>query len=83
MPPFWAASKPVDTCGAGDGYAAGLIYGWLSNMDPTSMGRSGARVASSVIAKTGPCLSLEEAHDLIASVPVETSRMSAQHVAPS
>lgn len=65
VPPFWASSKPVDTCGAGDGYAAGFMYGFLTGLDPTSMGRFGARVASTVIAKHGGALSTAEAELLV------------------
>jgi sugar/nucleoside kinase (ribokinase family) len=55
----------VDTCGAGDGYAAGFMYGFLTGLDPTSMGRFGARVASTVIAKHGGALSTAEAELLV------------------
>jgi len=65
VPPFWASSKPVDTCGAGDGYAAGFLYGFLTGLDPASMGRFGARVASTVIAKHGGALSTAEAAALV------------------
>lgn len=70
VPPFWASSKPVDTCGAGDAYAAGLLYGWLAGMDPSSMGRCGARVASAVIAKSGGALTNEEAGTLVDSLTI-------------
>ena len=65
VPPYWASSRPLDTCGAGDAYAAGLIYGWLSGMDPSSMGRCGARVASAVIAKQGGALTAAEAEEVL------------------
>lgn len=65
IPPFWATNKPVDTCGAGDAYAAGLLYGWLMGMDPPSMGRCGARVASTVIGKSGAGVAESEAASLI------------------
>ena len=65
VPPFWSSSKPVDTCGAGDGYAAGLLYGWLSAMSAADMGRCGARVASAVIAEQGGTLTAEDAFELL------------------
>jgi len=33
FPPRWSKNAPVDTCGAGDNYAAGLLYGLLQGMD--------------------------------------------------
>lgn len=77
VPPFWASSKPVDTCGAGDGYAAGFLYGFLTGLDPSSMGRFGARVASTVIAKHGGALSPAEAESLVAKTTVMHPQKSA------
>ena len=72
VPPFWASSKPVDTCGAGDGYAAGFMYGFLTGLDPASMGRFGSRVASTVITKHGGALSTSEAVSLVESLAMYT-----------
>lgn len=70
VPPFWSSSKPTDTCGAGDAYAAGFLYGYLTGLDPGNMGRFGARVASTVIAKRGGALSGAEASQLVQKMPV-------------
>ena len=48
VPPFWATDAPVDTCGAGDAYAAGVLWAYLRGMGVSAMGRAGARVASQV-----------------------------------
>lgn len=61
VPPVWLETAPVDTCGAGDAYAAGLLYGYLRHFDLVSMGRTAARAASAVIAKHGAQLSAESA----------------------
>lgn len=66
--PHWAAEKPVDTCGAGDAYAAGVLYGLLQGFDIQSMGRFGARVASAVISRHGARLKKEDALHLIEDV---------------
>ena len=59
--PHWAADKPVDTCGAGDAYAAGVLYGLLNGHDIHSMGQFGARVASAVISRYGARLKKDDA----------------------
>ncbi|KAK9803573.1 hypothetical protein WJX72_001343 [[Myrmecia] bisecta] len=69
VPPHWATEKPVDTCGAGDAYAAGLLYGLLSGYNVTNMGRAGARVASTVISKFGAALTPSEALQLANVLP--------------
>lgn len=48
IPPYWAQDAPVDTCGAGDAYAAGVLWAYLRGMGVSAMGRAGARVASQV-----------------------------------
>lgn len=48
VPPHWAADAPKDTCGAGDAYAAGVLWAYLRGMGVAAMGRAGARVASQV-----------------------------------
>ena len=71
----------MDTCGAGDGYAAGFMYGFLTGLDPASMGRFGAKVASTVIAKHGGALSIAEAVSLVDSLamhPQEAALKSAR-----
>lgn len=61
VPPYWNANSPVDTCGAGDAYAAGLLYSFLTGLDLHSMGQVAAKTASAVISKHGPQLLPEDA----------------------
>ncbi|CAA6669675.1 unnamed protein product [Spirodela intermedia] len=52
IPP--TACSPVDTCGAGDAYASGILYGVLrGTSDLKSMGMLASRVASIVVAQQG------------------------------
>jgi sugar/nucleoside kinase (ribokinase family) len=46
----------VDTTGAGDMYAAGLLYGLTHGYDPATSGRIGSYGAAQVVAKLGPRL---------------------------
>ena len=59
VPPYWTVDSPVDTCGAGDAYVAGLLFSYLSGFDLAAMGRTGARVASAVISRPGACLTMQ------------------------
>ncbi len=49
-----AVAKVVDTTGAGDQYAAGVLYGLARSLDPQACGRLGALAAAEVIAHYGP-----------------------------
>ncbi|KAA6425375.1 MAG: putative sugar kinase [Trebouxia sp. A1-2] len=69
IPPCWTTSTPVDTCGAGDGYAAGALYGFLCGYDVANIGRAGARVASAVILRQGAATTEDEALQLVQSMP--------------
>ncbi|PSC71317.1 adenosine kinase [Micractinium conductrix] len=69
VPPCWTEAAPVDTCGAGDAYAAGLLIGYLKHYDLTAMGRTAARTASAVISRHGAALTSEAAAALAASLP--------------
>lgn len=42
-------SKAIDTTGAGDGYLAGFLYGYLNNKDMHTSGRLGAVVANHIV----------------------------------
>ncbi|MDO5528076.1 MAG: adenosine kinase [Paracoccus sp. (in: a-proteobacteria)] len=46
--------EPVDLTGAGDQFAAGLLYGLASGRDLETAGRMGALAAAEVIAHVGP-----------------------------
>ena len=46
--------KVVDTTGAGDQYAAGVLYGLARRLDPAICGRLGALAAAEVIGHYGP-----------------------------
>lgn len=70
VPPCWMDAPPVDTCGAGDAYAAGLLYAYLRHHDLVSMGRTAARVATAVISKHGATLTPEAADALARSLPL-------------
>mmetsp|Transcript_16179 Transcript_16179/g.45084 ORF Transcript_16179/g.45084 Transcript_16179/m.45084 type:complete len:463 (+) Transcript_16179:345-1733(+) len=68
--PHWATDKPIDTCGAGDAYAAGVLYGLLNGYDIPSMGKFGARVASAVISRYGARLKKDDALKLAQEMAV-------------
>ena len=69
IPPFWREHPPVDTCGAGDAYTAGFLYGFLSGLDVAGIGRFSARVASAVISRPGACLTAGEARHIVEEIP--------------
>ena len=59
---------PVDTCGAGDAYASGILYGILRGMsDLKGMGTLAARVASVVVGQQGTRLRVQAAVELAES----------------
>lgn len=76
VPPHWTESPPIDTCGAGDAYAAGLLYGFLKRYDVVTMGRAAARTASAVIAHRGSFLNDAAAATVVASLPTGATRRS-------
>jgi sugar/nucleoside kinase (ribokinase family) len=53
--PAWQV-KPVDTTGAGDMYAAGVLYGLTRGLPLETTGRLASYVAAQVVAKLGPRL---------------------------
>lgn len=73
VPPYWSAEPPVDTCGAGDAYAAGVLWAYLRGQGVSAMGRAGAQVASHVISRQGATLSEEDADSLVHSFPASES----------
>lgn len=60
IPP--ARAEPVDTTGAGDMYAAGVLYGLTHGYSPEEAGRIGSHAAARVISKMGARLPLNEIH---------------------
>ncbi|GLC38934.1 hypothetical protein PLESTB_000462900 [Pleodorina starrii] len=74
VPPYWLPQGPVDTCGAGDAYAAGWLYAMLAGYDIRTAGEFASRVASAVIGRYGPHLSDEDAEGLVRELP--------EHVGP-
>ncbi|GMI78936.1 GENES NECESSARY FOR THE ACHIEVEMENT OF RUBISCO ACCUMULATION 5 [Hibiscus trionum] len=59
---------PVDTCGAGDAYASGILYGILRGvLDLKGMGTLAARIAATVVGQQGTRLRVQDAIDLAES----------------
>lgn len=59
---------PVDTCGAGDAYASGILYGILRGMsDLKGMGTLAARIAATVVGQQGTRLRVQDAVELAKS----------------
>ena len=52
--PAAPVDKVVDTTGAGDQYAAGVLYGLARGLEPLACGRLGALAAAEVIGHYGP-----------------------------
>lgn len=84
VPPHWMPHPPVDTCGAGDGFAAGVLYGLLRSSPLEVAGKFGARVASAVISQHGARLKEEDAAVLAMEfetvLPVQTHSVKVQEV---
>lgn len=72
--PHWSDRPPVDTCGAGDAYAAGLLFGMLVGLDVAGMADVGAKVASTVIGRCGARLSRVDADRLTSTFVQEDQR---------
>ncbi|KAH7444884.1 hypothetical protein KP509_02G095700 [Ceratopteris richardii] len=63
-----APCMPVDTCGAGDAYAAGILYGILKGVSNVKgMGNLAARVAAVVVGQQGTRLKQTDASCLVES----------------
>ncbi|CAL5323538.1 unnamed protein product [Camellia sinensis] len=62
---------PVDTCGAGDAYASGILYGILRGVsDLKGMGTVAAKVAAVVVRQQGTRLRVQDAAELAGSFAV-------------
>lgn len=76
IPPY-SPCVPVDTCGAGDAYASGILYGILRGLsDVKGMGTLAARVASVVVGQQGTRLRVQDAVQLAESLSLRTGSTS-------
>lgn len=76
IPPY-TPCVPVDTCGAGDAYASGILYGILRGLsDVKGMGTLAARVASVVVGQQGTRLRVQDAVRLAESFSLQTGGSS-------
>lgn len=69
VPPAHAPLGVVDTCGAGDAYAAGFCYALMMGHDCITAGSFGSNVAARVIGRHGAQLQEEEAELLVELLP--------------
>lgn len=59
---------PLDTCGAGDAYASGILYSMLRGVsDLKGMGTIAARIAATVVGQQGTRLKIRDAMELAES----------------
>lgn len=68
VPPNLVTGAVVDTCGAGDVYAAGVLYGFFLGSDLQGIGRLASRAASEIIRRSGASLTSAEAAAVIRDV---------------
>ncbi|KAH8954768.1 hypothetical protein BDL97_08G098800 [Sphagnum fallax] len=77
IPP--APCVAVDTCGAGDAYAGGILYGLLLGIpDIEGIGNLAAKVASVVVGQQGARLRQENANEIAGSVKSASARRDNQ-----
>lgn len=67
--PVHRSGRPVvDTCGAGDAFAAGFLFGLLRSGDVRSMGLCASRCAAAVVSHMGSALTEAESLTLSADL---------------
>ncbi|TKY67882.1 Carbohydrate kinase PfkB [Spatholobus suberectus] len=74
---------PVDTCGAGDAYASGILYGLLRGVsDLRSIGTLAAKVAATVVGQQGTRLRIADAVKLAESFAfqLDSSSVGTDHI---
>lgn len=62
--PLYGTTKPVDTTGAGDTYAAGFLYGYMKGYSPEDSGRIASFLAGEIITVMGAQFTKEKAKEL-------------------
>ncbi|XP_020215432.1 uncharacterized protein LOC109799298 [Cajanus cajan] len=74
---------PVDTCGAGDAYASGILYGLLRGIsDLRSIGTLASKVAATVVGQQGTRLRISDAVQLAESFAfqLDSSSVGTDHI---
>ncbi|WP_088329679.1 sugar kinase [Lacimicrobium sp. SS2-24] len=69
--PAHKVPKVVDTCAAGDAFAAGFLSAWLSGAPVTEAAKAGHRLAARVIQFAGAIILKEQMQDLIDATELE------------
>ncbi|XP_022158905.1 uncharacterized protein LOC111025364 [Momordica charantia] len=72
---------PLDTCGAGDAYASGILYGILHGVsDLKEMGTFAAKIAARVVGQQGTRLRVQDAMELADAFSSFQSDIGSSHV---
>ncbi|XP_022995190.1 uncharacterized protein LOC111490810 [Cucurbita maxima] len=78
IPPY--PCVPLDTCGAGDAYASGILYGIMHGVsDLKQMGTFAAKIAARVVGQQGTRLSVQDAMELADSFSCFQSDIGSSH----
>ena len=62
--PMYGTSVPVDTTGAGDTYAAGFLYGYLTGHDCVESSNIASYLAGKIISKIGAQFDLSQIEEI-------------------
>eukprot|EP00200_Dunaliella_tertiolecta_P008607 CAMPEP_0202367950 /NCGR_PEP_ID=MMETSP1127-20130417/184_1 /ASSEMBLY_ACC=CAM_ASM_000462 /TAXON_ID=3047 /ORGANISM="Dunaliella tertiolecta, Strain CCMP1320" /LENGTH=630 /DNA_ID=CAMNT_0048963287 /DNA_START=217 /DNA_END=2110 /DNA_ORIENTATION=+ len=68
LPPH-LVEDPVDVCGAGDAYAAGILFAIMQGHDLCTAGQFAARTAAAVVSRHGAQLAEADAEELVRHLP--------------